>query len=122
LIIGSFSFIIFLLEFFFFLFAPFYFYFYLTYCFIIFSPFCLIFYRPFIFSFPFHLCFFSVFLAHVILGLFDTDSLGASALFFFCEAVPNGFLENGFTRETLEGRIYFLYYKGETKKVAPPTT
>jgi hypothetical protein len=54
--------------------------------------------------------------------LFSTNSLGASASasLFFVEAVPNAFLENGFTREAPEGRIQFLYYGGEAKKVAPP--
>jgi hypothetical protein len=43
--------------------------------------------------------------------------LGA-LLHFFCEALPNAFLENGFTREAQEERIRFFYYGGETKKVA----
>jgi hypothetical protein len=50
-----------------------------------------------------------------------TTNLGASALTspFFCEALPNTFLENSFTREDLDERIHFLYYIGEAKKVAP---
>jgi hypothetical protein len=35
---------------------------------------------------------------------------------FFCEALPNTFLENSFTREAPEGRIRFFYYRGEAKK------
>jgi hypothetical protein len=42
-------------------------------------------------------------------------------LHFFGEALPNTFLENSFTREAPEGRIRFLYYRGEAKKVAHPT-
>jgi hypothetical protein len=41
--------------------------------------------------------------------LFGMDSSGALAsALFFCEALPNAFLENGFTREAPDGRIRFL--------------
>jgi hypothetical protein len=44
------------------------------------------------------------------------EVLQLQLLQFFGEALPNTFLENNFTREALEGRICFLYYKGEAKK------
>jgi hypothetical protein len=44
------------------------------------------------------------------------EVLQLQLLQFFGEALPNTFLENNFTREAPEGRICFLYYKGEAKK------
>jgi hypothetical protein len=38
-------------------------------------------------------------------------------LYFFGEALPNTFLEKGFTKEALEGRIHFLYCGGVAKKI-----
>jgi hypothetical protein len=57
-------------------------------------------------------------LCSYIKGMFDTTPWGISAPAspFFGKALPNTFLENGFTREALEERIYFLNYRGEVKK------
>jgi hypothetical protein len=35
---------------------------------------------------------------------------------FFGEVLSNTFLKNSFTREVPDGRICFLYYRGEAKK------
>jgi hypothetical protein len=45
--------------------------------------------------------------------MFDTDSLCALTLAspFFCEALTDVFLENGFIREALDERIHFLLWR-----------
>jgi hypothetical protein len=50
--------------------------------------------------------------------MFDTDSLCALTLAspFFCEALTDVFLENGFIREALDERIHFLLWRWSKKK------